>query len=912
MIKIGIDCHKLEDKTGAERAGIGRHTYKLLEAISHRPELKKEYKFYLYFKKEAPASISFLENEIFVKRVAKLPFFFPFFRPSFNIFFHIALPIYVLKDRVNVTFFPSFMLPALFMSKAVVVLTNDIYWEFTKGTLPLRYRLGYRLFANWAAYRATQITTQTNASRDEISGYFNIPKDKIAVVPLGADLKQFAPKNTVKKENYILYVGQAFPRRHLAETIMAFEKIAPEFKELKLMAVGVDKYNPPKVDILKTEVNKRLGREQVERREFVDDEDLVGLYQKARLFIYVSSSEAMGLPPLEALAAGTAPVVADTATTREIFEDRAFFVASGAGEYTSDEIAKTILTGLRDDSKRKYIEEGREQILKKYTWEKHADLMLELFNKTGRKMMNKLFTTLNIVFLAGFGTTILIIFGYLPRQAVFAVLALYIIYIVFSKTKNGVNLFLRSIPFFIAMPITQGFDNFDMGRLILFVLFIKWLAVDSDWIKELKVWRGKEHILYYIEHRKMELLGLGFFAFAFLSLFVAFFPEPGIKQMIFIANAVFLFIIIRGLIIKEKGTAMEFVRNFAYSGLLAVLFGYLQFFAAYFSQAYIFHYWWGQLISLNMYGRQWADIVTDQGNTWFSYSGDTLRLRMFSTFPDSHSFPMYVIMTLPAMFVSFFSIFKNGISKFPNVRYGIRIIIICSVIFALINLALVLSGTRGIWLASLSTLFVLGMFKILKIDRRFSKLVLVSFLVFLLSFPLYFVIVSFPQFRETEFTSAASLSRLRSIIDLSELSNQGRISIWKETLISIADKPLTGVGLGNYPQVLGEPMSASDAGASAHNLYLHIASTIGIPGLLVFLWMVWEVLIMSADYIKRNSKDIWAVYFAMLIFATFWLGAYLMTDAALFDGRALLGFMALLSIGVGLYREKYELSASEI
>ena len=78
MIKIGIDCHKLEDKTGAERAGIGRHTYKLLEAISRRPELKKEYTFYLYFKKEAPITVPFLDDEIFIKKVAKLPFFFPF------------------------------------------------------------------------------------------------------------------------------------------------------------------------------------------------------------------------------------------------------------------------------------------------------------------------------------------------------------------------------------------------------------------------------------------------------------------------------------------------------------------------------------------------------------------------------------------------------------------------------------------------------------------------------------------------------------------------------------------------------------------------------------------------------------------------------------------------------------------
>src|SRR3990167_3005096 len=133
MIKIGVDCYKLEDSAGSVRAGVGRHLYKLLEQISMRPELVKEFKFYLYFKSHIPADILFLNNPIFVKKVAKLPFFLPFFRPSFNIYFHIALPFFALKDRINVTFFASFMLPALFITKSIVLLTNGILL----GTLPL-------------------------------------------------------------------------------------------------------------------------------------------------------------------------------------------------------------------------------------------------------------------------------------------------------------------------------------------------------------------------------------------------------------------------------------------------------------------------------------------------------------------------------------------------------------------------------------------------------------------------------------------------------------------------------------------------------------------------------------------------------------------------------------------------------
>ena len=79
MIKVGVDCHKLEDADGAFRAGIGRHTYKLLEQVSKMPELQEKYRFYLYFKKSVPENIPFLDNPIFVPQVAKLPFFLSIF-----------------------------------------------------------------------------------------------------------------------------------------------------------------------------------------------------------------------------------------------------------------------------------------------------------------------------------------------------------------------------------------------------------------------------------------------------------------------------------------------------------------------------------------------------------------------------------------------------------------------------------------------------------------------------------------------------------------------------------------------------------------------------------------------------------------------------------------------------------------
>src|SRR3989344_1303439 len=243
MIRIGIECHALETK----RWGVGHHLSKLLEEISIKSELANEFRFYLYFKGHIPND-PFLNHPIFVKKVLKLPLI----SPSFNIFFHLLLPLAYFRDHLKAIFFPSFMLPAFFLGKSLVVLTNDVYYEYTEGQLPFRYKLGYAFFANWAAWRATQITTYTQTAKNEVAKLFKIKPDRISMNYLGIDQKlmNMSParfgsekSGTNRKamrqfSEYLLYVGQAFPRRRVKETIQAFAILAPNYPELKLILVG--------------------------------------------------------------------------------------------------------------------------------------------------------------------------------------------------------------------------------------------------------------------------------------------------------------------------------------------------------------------------------------------------------------------------------------------------------------------------------------------------------------------------------------------------------------------------------------------------------------------------------------------------------------------------------------------------
>jgi len=266
---------------------------------------------------------------------------------------------------------------------------------------------------------------------------------------------------------------------------------------------------------------------------------------------------------------------------------------------------------------------------------------------------------------------------------------------------------------------------------------------------------------------------------------------------------------------------------------------------------------------------------------------------MFATFPDSHSFPLFLIMSLPALF--WFALFCARDKR--------RICLFSFSVLAFIFLVLVnLSGTRGIWLGFGVTLFSAWIIdRVLKYRTQDIRPVLVMFLGFLLAFLLSSFVVSFPQFTGGNVKSKNILvRRLVSLVNIKETSNKGRILIWESTLASIKKHPLEGVGIGNYPVVLREDISAAKAGASAHNLYLNVFAEIGLFGFILFVWILYEVL--RTFFLSKTRELI------IFLFCLIWVLAYSLTDAALFDGRAFLTFLIFVTVAVSL--DKLELNQS--
>lgn len=389
--------------------------------------------------------------------------------------------------------------------------------------------------------------------------------------------------------------------------------------------------------------------------------------------------------------------------------------------------------------------------------------------------------------------------------------------------------------------------------------------------------------------------------FAVLSIIPAADKMLAIKRIIYFANLSLVGVVIFDLA-RNSEAAKRFIKNISVPVIIVTVVGLIQLASTYFIDIYQFMRIWGEGIQCRQFGNEWCSIAVELGNTWFAYYGEQLSLRVFSLFPDSHSFPQFVLLGLPAIFALALSSF--GINDFENLKKMYRtrtrlIIILVPMVF----LVAILSGTRGIWAASVGVLlFILIVFwkfqrsvaqkEYKNLFKYISTYMVIFFMLFSVAYPIF---VS-PQFLLSKGNFGLFGSRIRSIIDFGETSNSQRIAIWKDTIESIKDRPLLGVGIGNFPIVLEQDLFLARAGSSAHNLYLHIAAEMGIPALVAMVWFLFVLLNKTFFNFVHEKNQVLAVYNGASLLTIPWVLMYSFTDVALFDERAFLIFVATISL----------------
>jgi len=282
----------------------------------------------------------------------------------------VRLPRAVRRDHADVVYLPGYLLPPFLGAASIVMLTEDVLESVHDRTIPWRDRLIYRWLAAGRARRRSDRILAISAASASALARAGVPAERIVVAPIGID----PPRAVALDPDPVdfLWVGQAFERRHLREALRAFTAIVAD-RAVTFRIIGPDRYGTPTIGALVARANTVAGREAVRWDEYVDEDTLATALAGARALVYVSETEAFGLPPLEALSRGVPAVTADTPVSREVLGDHAFWVKTPV---TERGIHDAMVRALDDAETRERILIAAPAVLERATWARHARLLI--------------------------------------------------------------------------------------------------------------------------------------------------------------------------------------------------------------------------------------------------------------------------------------------------------------------------------------------------------------------------------------------------------------------------------------------------------------------------------------------------------------------------------------------------------
>ena len=230
--------------------------------------------------------------------------------------------------------------------------------------------------------RATAVLTVSQSSKNDLVNYFELPAEKIHVIPEAAADHFFQPTSddihrvTEKynlPENYLLHLGTIEPRKNLHRLIDALLILRQSHCDLKLVLVGAKGWL---VDDLFERVKQERLEEIIILPGWVDDEDLPGLIAGARLGVHPSLYEGFGLPILEQMACGQVVASSNSSSLPEVGgEAAAYFDPTSVNEMVA--VIHQLLTSPDEYKKRQ--EMGLAQA-KEFSWENSASKTIELYD----------------------------------------------------------------------------------------------------------------------------------------------------------------------------------------------------------------------------------------------------------------------------------------------------------------------------------------------------------------------------------------------------------------------------------------------------------------------------------------------------------------------------------------------------
>lgn len=376
---IGIDARFAVHN----RRGIGNYSLKLIWNLA---EIDSENQYILYIDKDDTEKVLPDKPNFCIKKLTPA---------NYLVWEQFSLPFQSQKDNLDILHCLGNTAPIKLSSRIKLISSiMDVMYLKDNTVLPqscsMYQRMG-RIYRKFIVPRTvdnlSKVITISHFSKSDILNHLKALRDEDVAVTYLAANEWFKPRKDeigfecIKKKyniykDFIFSLGASDPRKNTDRVIRTFLKLKAQHSiSEQLVISGLPNWET--TSFYKMVQNSEFKNDIV-FLDFVTEDDLVCLYNYAKVFLYPSLYEGFGLPPLEAMSCGVPVITSNTTSIPEIVGDAAILI----NPHDDEELKDALLLMLHDEKIRSdYIERGFNQV-KKFSWSRMAAETLEIYKSS--------------------------------------------------------------------------------------------------------------------------------------------------------------------------------------------------------------------------------------------------------------------------------------------------------------------------------------------------------------------------------------------------------------------------------------------------------------------------------------------------------------------------------------------------
>lgn len=369
-MRIGIDARTILNPEKGEAGGIGHYTYQLLLNLI---KVDKKNNYVIFFDRSVQKKIllKFVGENIEIK-------FFPYLlykKFLFSIYGRFLETAFIEREKLDVFYSPVPYLPLNYKGRAIVSVHDLSVLKYPEWHPPSFVKESKKIVPQ-SLSMAKKIIAVSNSIKDDLIDLFKISKKKIAVIYQGLDKRFFdrvsaEEKERVKKKfnikkDYILFMGTLEPRKkNLLALVEVFETINKKKRNFQLVLAGKRGFEFKK---LEQKINESKFKNDIILPGYIEADDLNGLFQAAKIFVYPCFYAGFALVILEAFASELPAVASRIPAITEVIKDEAILV----NPKNLQEMVEGIEKIIEEENLRAELKEKGLKRAKNFDWGKCA------------------------------------------------------------------------------------------------------------------------------------------------------------------------------------------------------------------------------------------------------------------------------------------------------------------------------------------------------------------------------------------------------------------------------------------------------------------------------------------------------------------------------------------------------------